>query len=372
VSVLLLLQQGVAPLPPPSPLTVDTEPWRFVLTDPLGVAVGEPLATGRQYEPGVSQTETAQFRVRTDTSVWAAIQAGEVMLKIYDSGGSLLYFGEVITDELTGSGQGATVAVSSADLSWRLQKRLVGKDFDGVGVEHIDKDSGQIVFDSLDAINLEQPTGIQKGNKDPFVVRTITLLWKPMLQLLSELGSIESSYEWTPRYVDGTPPDVFLDLKTRVGVDRSATVFFEYGMGKSNCQEFRRVRSMETSATRVYVLGTGQTVVAEAYDSGAEEFRRLEEQLSFGDITTPSMVDALAAAHVAYRARPRVIATFTPFPKLAPIYGQQWTVGDYVTARATISNVLVTDGIARVWGASISLDELGNEIAVPRVEPNAG
>ena len=60
---------------------------------------------------------------------------------------------------------------------------------------------------------------------------------------------------------------MFLDLKTRVGVDRSATVFFEYGMGKSNCQEFRRVRSMETSATRVYVLGTGQTVVAEAYDA---------------------------------------------------------------------------------------------------------
>src|SRR6185369_14949533 len=328
------------PLIDPTPVPpVVSVPWRYVVTDTAGVAIGEPLATGRQFTAGVSTTATAQFRVKSGTSLWSSIAAGDTMLKIYDSTHALQYYGEIVTDELSATGQGGSAAFTSSDLSWRLSKRLTGKDFDGVGTEHLDKDSGEIIFDVLDEINAEQETGILPGNKDVFVNRTMTLLWKPVLQLLAELGAIESSYEWTLRYVDGTPPQVYLDLKTRVGDDVSGLVFFEYGTGKNNCQGYTRTRSMETSATRVYGLGAGSTVVAVGYDASAETARRLEDQISFSDISTPSLVDALVAAHVAFRARPRKVVTFTPAPKLAPVYGADWSFGDFVTARAVVDGV---------------------------------
>jgi hypothetical protein len=358
--------------PPPVVLPSTRVPWRFVIVAAEnGLALGEPLATGRQVDLGVSQGSTASFRVRSGTSLWSEVLAGDTMLKVYDSTHTLVFYGEIITDELSATGQGGSVALTASDLSWRLEGRLTGKDFEGVGDEYVDRDSGLIVFDALDQVNGEQPTGIVKGNRDSFVNRTMTLLWKNVLELLNELGAIASSYEWRLRYVDGTPPAVYLDLLTLVGEDKSDTVFFEYGMGLNNCNAYSRTRSMQSLATRVYALGGGGSFVAEAYDSGAETIRRVERQLTYQDITTPSMVDALAAAHVTFRSRPRRVVRFTPTVNTGPQFGEDWRIGDFVTARAQVSDVVDVNGRCRIWGASISIDENGNELATPRMEPDA-
>lgn len=204
-----------------------------------------------------------------------------------------------------------------------------------------------------------------------FVGPTVTYLWKPLLDAIAELGAMADSYEWKVRYVDGTPPTCYLDLVSFVGTDRSSTVFFESGVGQNNCTLFKRTRSSRGRITRAYALGTGQTLTAVAFDAAAEavQYARAETVLSVGDITDTTLLDALAAQHVAIRKTPRVVASMSLEPEIAPKYGE-WAVGDYVTARGLVEGSLVVNGKARIWSAQINIDEEGNEIAAPNVEPS--
>jgi hypothetical protein len=339
-------------------------PWKFVITDGTGVRIGEPRAYVRTLANiGPSRTAAASFRIRADDPLWSAIAADETKLKVYNSAEQLCFYGPVLTDEETAEGQGATVTVTAADMSIEFLSRYTGKDTTGVGTKHTAKDSGQIVFDDLQTINVnEQATGIVPGTKETFTTRTVTYLWKRFMDELAELGAIAGSYEWELRYVDGAPPAVYLDLKALVGSDRSHDLFLEYGTGKANCARYKRVRTREKKATRVWALGSGTpTISALAFDAAYETTGRWEDVLSLGDVTDAAMLDALAAAHVAIRKRPRTVVELTPFPKKAPRYGVDWFSGDRCTARAVVNGQARVSGVARIWGATITIDEQGGE-----------
>jgi hypothetical protein len=206
-------------------------PWAFVACQLDGFPLGQIRATQKQATMGISQTGTASFHIRADNQLYDRIAGGDTMLKLYDSGQRLCYYGPLVADEESAQGQGASVNCSSADLSWFLARRFVGKDSDGVGLQYTDVDSGVIAYDLLSKVNTERPTGITAGSADTFITRTVGYQWKRMMDALSELGAIDGSYEWQLRYVDGTPPTVYLDLRGRFGSDQSGVVFLEYGTG---------------------------------------------------------------------------------------------------------------------------------------------
>lgn len=354
-------------IPPPSPSTPAVTPWTFVICDRLGRAIGEPLATGRSFTVGISRTSTAAFTVEVGSRIWTAIAAGDATLKIYNSSHALVFFGDIVTDELTADGSNKTVAMTAADLSFRLARRYIGKS--GTGSQHTAQDSGSIVFAELGTVNAEAPTGVTAGLKDSFIARTVTFNWRRFSDVIADLGAIDGSYEWTLRYTDGTPPTVYLDLETMIGSDQTTTVFFEFGTGVNNCSSYRRLRSIETLATRVYAIGQGSTISSVAYDAGAELVRRFEDVVSVPDISAQQLLDSLAAAHVAVRHLPRKTVTVTPFPATAPRFGVDWYIGDRVTLRSVVGGVVDTYGTARIWGAQIDLDDFGNEAAAPVLEP---
>lgn len=357
------------PTPPLPPGTLVT--WRFVLCDVAGIALGELTAYDRTIDMGVSQPAVAQFRVNADDQMWPYIAAGDTNLKVYDPYQNLVLYGPVIGDEEVAEGTGATVKCSASDLSWFLTKRFVGKDTTGVGTTWTAIDSGEIMMQVLDAANADGDTGIQRGFADAFVPRTVTYLWKRSSDVLNELGAIEGSYEWALRYVDtsGGKPAVYLDLETTIGSDRSADVFFEYGTGRNNCSAYSRARTFADSATRVYAIGQSPTQVAVAYDAAAEYRGRLEDVLQLGDIGDFALLDALAAAHVAIRKDPRQVVSLTPAVRIGPNYGSNWFVGDVVTARVMINDVVRVNGYARIWGASVSVDTEGNTTTSVRLVP---
>jgi hypothetical protein len=366
-----IVQDAVA-APAPSFLVGRHPAWKFVVCDPTGVRLGEPRGYARNLANiGPSKTQNASFRIRADDPLWSTIAAGDTMLKVYNSAEDLCFYGPIVTDEETAQGQGASVQVTAADLSWNLLTRFTGKDVTGVGVKHTAKDSGQIVFDDLQTINLEQATGVVPGTKETFTTRTVTYLWKRFMDELAELGAIAGSYEWELRYEDATPPRVYLDLKSSIGTDRSAELFLEYGTGKSNCAGYSRSRTVEKRATRVWALGTGTpTVSALAFDTVAEPFGRWEDVLNFGNITDAALLDGLAAAHVAIRKQARKTVNLTPFPKRAPRYGVDWFGGDLLTARVVINEQARVNGTARIWGAAVTIDELGGEAPVFQLVPD--
>lgn len=344
--------------------------WRFVLCNLAGTPVGEPRAYDRTLTVGRSRVATASFRVRPEDPTYELTGSGEAMLKVYDSVQNLCFYGPVIADQENASGQGPNVQVTAADVAWRLGKRYVVQNVSGIGTEFTG-DSGTLAYTFLGLTNANAPTGISQGNKDTFVSRSVTYLWKRVLDALNELGSIAGSYEWQLRYIDGNPPTVYLDLLSMLGDDREADVFLEYGCGSRNCSTYTRARTADLLATYVYVLGGSSTALAVGYDTAAvQTYGLYEDVLTFSDITVTGLLDALAAAHVAARRRPRSMINLTPFPKTAPRFGADWTVGDRVTARVMVNGKVRANGIARIWGAEIRIDELGNETATLELVPS--
>jgi hypothetical protein len=369
--------------------------WTYLVCDLTGSPLGQPLAKGRNFAAGVSRTETASFTVDVGSRLWSSIAAGDTTLKVYNSASTLVFWGDIVSDEIVAEGQAKTVSVTAADLSYRLARRFVGKS--GVGVAYTSQDSGLIVFTELAAANAEFPTGITAGTRGTFLPRTLTLVWRRFSDVLADLGAIANSYEWTLRYVDGTPPTVYLDLLAQVGADNSSTVYLEYGTGQNNLSAYRRVRSIDQLATRVYALTQGSTNNIVAYDPGAETVRRFEDTITAADITDTALLDSLAAAHVAFRHLPRRTVTVTPTSvpaatastgygiggfgtggyggsganvgSTALAYGVTWAKGDIVSLRAVVGGTVDTDGTARVWAANVALDELGNESPSLTLEP---
>lgn len=343
---------------------------RFVVTDLDGGALGEPRAAARAGGLGVSQPATASFRIRSDDPLWDEVADGETMLKVYDVTGALCFYGPAISDEEEGSGQGSTVQVAASDLAWRLGSRYVGKDPTGIGLQYTGQDTGVIAAAVLALVNAEDPTGITIGTVGSFVSMTSTYLWKRALDILTELGALAGSYEWALRYTDGAPPTVQLDLVAQLGVDLTSDVFFEYGTGHHNCKTYKRVRDRRRLATHVWALGSGSTLVAAASDAAAADGlrSRYEDVVSYGDITTASLLDALAAAHVAIRNKPQKIFSVTPFAT-GPVFGADYGVGDLVTCRIVSEGSVRVNGVARVWGVDFSVDAAGTVTSSPRLVP---
>jgi hypothetical protein len=336
--------------------------WSFILADLAGRNIGRPRAFDRTFTAGVSAVSTAGWRVRQDDTVWPSLDPGLVTVKVYDSGGSLRMFGPVVADEESAQGQGANTKVTAADVAWRLAHRFVAKDVHGVGVTYTNVDSGQIALDVLAKANADAATGITAGTADAFVPRTLTYVWKRVSDALNELGSPAGSYEWQIRYTDGTPPVCQLDLRAELGSDRSSSIYLEYGAGRRNLSAYSRVRSLDQMANDVWALGASGTLAAEAYDDASRgAYGRFEDVLTFGDIAAPSLIDALAAAHVLYRSAPKQTIQATLFPATAPRYGVDYVVGDRVGLRAKIGGSVRFSGAARIWGVSIQISDLGQE-----------
>lgn len=352
--------------------------WKFVVTDLAGRAIGEPTAFDKRVSVGVSKTATAAFRINSTDSLWDQVAGGSSMLRVFDSGGNDALYGPIIADEESGDQNGKiTVQFTAADLTWRFAKRYVGRDTTGIGVVETGVDAGQIAYDGLNLINADEATGVTTGIKDSFVPYTATFLWKRYLDLLSELGAIAGSYEWALRYTNvgaQVAPTAQLDLKAALGTDRtrgSSAVFFEYGTGsKANCKAYSRTRTIDQLASDVWVLGGASTLVTSASDPG-RPYKRHEDVITYGDIVSASLLDALAAAHVAIRKQPRIVATLTPFPSLTPKYGVDYMLGDLVNARIDAGGKSRLSGPVRVWGADIAIDEFGMEQPTLTLAPSS-
>jgi hypothetical protein len=270
-----------------------------------------------------------------------------------------------------------TIKYTAADLMWRLGKYIVGGMPEVLDVSFNNTDSGVIAHSLLAGNTYKAGQVIIAGIRETFIPRTVSYHGQKVLDAIMELGAIAGSYEWALRYSEASPtasPSCFLDLETQLGGNLAGSVFFEYGLGLNNCSGYTRSRSVETLVNEMIVEGprtTGVNAVVLSTDSASQTaYGTYWDYLSFGTATSivdeaggpvPDLLQALADAHVTARKLPREIVQLTPFPLLSPRYMNDWHVGDIVTARVAVEGLLRVNGQARIWGADISIDELGNE-----------
>jgi hypothetical protein len=148
-------------------------------------------------------------------------------------------------------------------------------------------------------------------------------------------------------------------------------VVFEYG-GNKAIRSYRRVLSREGLLNQAVSLSQNFPTDADTRvvtDEVSILARGLFEEVITSDIGDASLREALAAAHVAVRKDPRQIVTFEP-SQTAPVFGTDYIVGDTVTARATALGTVRFNGLFRVYGVEISIDENGRETISPTLVPN--
>lgn len=371
---LLLLREPARTVVGPS---VPKGLWRFVITDAAGVSVGEPRATGRTVTWQLSGTSSASFSIRDTDPMWTQIATGSSNLKVFNSRGDLVFYGPIVSDQESASGQGATVQFTAADQSWILGKRFAAKDPSGVGETFTSTDPATIIAALVGEVNGEKPTGISAVvTSDTFPPTTVTYVWKKVLDALNELGSTEGSYEWTLSYIDGAngaAPVVALNLQAQAGTDIRNQTFFEYGSGtRHNCSSYTVTHNETNRATLVWALGNGGFTSASAEAAGDQEvFQRYEDVVSFNDITDVSLLSTLALAHVAVRKVPQTLVNVTPFPATAPRYGVDWNLGDLVSIRIMSRGSVRAEGVGRIWGATVGLTDAGDEQATITLQPGS-
>jgi hypothetical protein len=149
---------------------------------------------------------------------------------------------------------------------------------------------------------------------------------------------------------------------------------FEYGTPRANVTSYNR------SLTRDSYLNRAVVPVAGWPDGASLDLRIREDQAYIDPVTYPSTAvglyeeavndagvvdnglrDNIADEHLKYRKTPKQIVTFTVTRNSSPTPYRDFIVGDYVRGRAEVRGIVRFDSMFRIWGATFSLDQNGNE-----------
>jgi hypothetical protein len=164
--------------------------------------------------------------------------------------------------------------------------------------------------------------------------------------------------------VDGSGIKVAtLNVPTDFGTTKPHAVF-EYGTGAKSIKTYTQAVSAEGRLTRGISLppdfSAESTDVRVASDADAITARGVWEDVIPSDVTSPWLRQQICEAHVAVRKGLKETVTFKPVTGAnAPKFGDDYLVGDFVTARAVSGSDVVFDSPMRVYGVEIVIDDKG-------------
>lgn len=340
------------------------------------------------------------------------MDADQVRVKAYDDRSGvkqLRHFGPIVGIEKVTGGEERTLAITSADPSYLLQGRLIGRSTSGVtfGTSLVPQDRGDVMGDIIDALNtgsvpigtLAGDTGIRLGSITPSAAGVFGP-WRYVeaSEAFSELAAGIDAPDWDFRPVEPVADSIgvqiaALDVAPAFGAFRP-NMAFELGTGRRNVTEFRDVTDATLIANRVAHLPPGfpdgiapGDAVVEAIDAAAIAARGLREAVvEQQDLTVKEFRQQLVDEHVRIRKQPRRVITFSPIRILEPNEIDpaerrvprpfvDYDVGDVVPFRAIESidvvddagtvigqrQVKTVDALFRIFTIDISIDEQGAE-----------
>jgi hypothetical protein len=225
-------------------------------------------------------------------------------------------------------------------------------------------DQGAIIKDLVDDANTDRNTYIRTDAD--LVEATITRdrSWSDnrtpvsdaILSFTELLDSVDI-YLSPIEYANGKIAELYV-VERRGSVDPVAV--FGVGVGTvDNCLTIARSRSMEGVGTRVVATGAGGLTVTVNDATQQSALGLLVEDRSFGSVVMSSTLTAHAQEVLDHVKRADVAVAATPNYN-APMLWDDFDIGDVVDVQAAYQSVAFIER-ARVFAASVTVDEAGNE-----------
>jgi hypothetical protein len=364
--------------------------WDFILTDLVGTQIGQITnAADRTIALPLGRTPTCSFKVPLFHSYAPAILDGDTLLQAWRNDGlggrALRFNGPIISAEEVGDNLTQSIAVTATGPFWRLTKRIIpGTDaITGFRLPAAGEDDlGHLALQLLTTVNGAHAygyTGITPGTDTKLTspVATGIVNYEPgsvkvLAEAITELSTPINSFEFeiaptVPTSVGAPWPQIgVMNTAPLIGGVNRENAIFEYGTTRANVTKYSRVvdRSGIDNSTIILPPSWPNTTEAKytAQDSASISSRGLfEDHIDSAGIESADLRQKLATEHTAIRKDPRQIITFTPALNARPAPFTDYSVGDYVRARAVVRGIVRFDGVFRIWGVTITLDQNGNE-----------
>lgn len=352
--------------------------WNFILTDLNFVPVGEIRnAANRKIALPLNNLDTLSFQVRLDNPLADALASTAGYIKAYRDK-QLLYYGPIVSAEENADSSAATVAVNSVGAGWVLGERLAGKSATGY-IFGAGIDRATIVNQLITMANTESETHIDTsyGVSSPSSINYTAGPYRPISEIITELSASTQGFDWRivpmENYVSGTVTSQKIGQfqATNIWGTEQDNAVFEFGAGRANVASYQRTVSRDTQANKVYNFTSngpdapGYPTVS-AIDASSVSQWGLLEALADADLLDPSLRSQLVSDHVSVRKQPRQVINFVPHidPQRTgrlPYYGNDYSVGDIVRARAVVNGSVRFDDMFRVYGVTFDIDANGVE-----------
>lgn len=344
-------------------------PWEFIVTTLDGTALGtlDRGAYDRTLRIPLNAGRTCSYRVDVDHQLAdALLDAPAVLTKVYDESKTLRFCGPIVSaEEATSQPGGASIAVTAADASWRLGKRLLGKIDPGfsMGTALAQVPLGSIGKAIVDAANADGDTGLQVGSYATTAQGYVAgWIFKPAGEGINEIAGTLDGFDWRVLPLEPSTGKIGeIQFADYIGQPQPNAIF-EYGTGKRNVSSYRRVVNGDAIANSVYALpptGTEGASLQGAIDAASINRYGLFEDVADNDLIADAMRLQLAQEHVAVRRNGRQTIEFQPTALGGPVEGLDYDVGDVVTFRAKVGGKSRVNATFRVFALEYNIDKEG-------------
>lgn len=383
---------------------------RLYLHDWDGEAIGEIIgARNRQLDFGLNKSPSFTFELPfsapiiealiegAEVSITAPVESDYRLVSVYrynpyTNAQVLLFIGPVLMARDGGGEDEATASFTCVGPYWRLTKRFIDNVGTGSGRGEpgisISGERGSIAAQIIEASNDNVGnTWIRAASGDQESTDIITINeWggyqriSDGIEQLSGASSV-SGFDWE------IEPDLDTDSKGLVlgrfksapliGSDKAnnGQVLFEYGLGRNNCTQVYRNRTLEYFANSVtHTLAGNSPYTVTALEPLSTFYAGTFEEVVDGDLFDTGLRQEWVDLNKVIRSRPRRLYEITPERSdleatlnRVPIPMLDYKPGDLVRSRAVYGAAgnkrLRWDIAVRVYGIRINYSDAGEEVA---------
>ncbi len=221
------------------------------------------------------------------------------------------------------------------------------------------QNAGAIAYGLLGLANFERDTWISSGTNTSTPTRTITYeAFTNIGESIIELSDMEAGFDFT---ID--PVTRVMDIVEYNDYNDNTEAVFGFNWGPENTASFQR--SILGSEARPQIIVVTEDSATTADNTTFQTNYQLLTEIITVETQDSTLIDAIANAEVATRGESRVVLNFSPLSESGaqnvPEFFEDYNIGDKVYVSAVEEYVEIDNLPVRIFGITLSIDELGVE-----------